>query len=519
MTIGDGAMTSAYAADGLTVLQGDVLDALPQLEAESVNCIVTSPPFWGLRTYSGCPPSVWGGDAGCEHEWRSAETRQERYTGRRRWQGFDKQASEGQTMRDFAPDTWSHGTTEDGGSTCARCGAWRGHYGLEPIPDCLAWARGEEPCARCYLCHTRTVLRLLRHVLRKDGVVFWDIDDSRSGSGRGMNGDGSAGKAGPKQSTNKGSILDMHDKTVEGGAIGRFWVKPPLGIPAKNLTLIPERVALAAQSEGWIIRSIAVIPTWMPESAQDRPTDAYRRVLILAKSGRYFWDALVVRQPLAESSLLRIQQPSLARQQGGEQQQGEPYQGSGNGNRAADMVRSLAQGDGAKNLPNIWSLPPSSSALPGSHFAAFAIEEPELCIKAACPERVCSVCGKPSVRIVGKSIRRPSPDRWVPDEVADQAGQDGYHEGGRTLGALAEIPTLGWTDCGHDAYGPGIVLDPFAGTGTTLVAARKLGRRAIGIEASPEFVAGMVERLRRGDKGLRDAHELKALGVEQAVLL
>jgi DNA modification methylase len=42
--------------------------------------------------------------------------------------------------------------------------------------------------------------------------------------------------------------------------------------------------------------------------------------------------------------------------------------------------------------------------------------------------------------------------------------------------------TLGWSDCGHDNYRPGLVLDPFAGTGTTLAVAHGHGRDAIGID-------------------------------------
>ena len=39
-----------------------------------------------------------------------------------------------------------------------------------------------------------------------------------------------------------------------------------------------------------------------------------------------------------------------------------------------------------------------------------------------------------------------------------------------------------WSDCGHDNYHPGTVLDPFAGTGTTLAVADLHGRDAIGID-------------------------------------
>ena len=442
---------AAYDAEGIVLIEGDVLDVLPTLDAESVNTVITSPPFWGLRAYSGCPASVWGGSPDCDHQLEPAPMAGEGYADRRKWQhdGVSRQTAgdawvKERVYKDSPTRTGDEGIGFDDAErtkaqrwtesdTCARCGAWRGWYGLEPEPDCLAWARGEEPCSRCYVCHTRTVLRLLRRVLRKDGVLFWDIDDSRAGSW------------GNYHPTGKGGQRPKATERFQREAWGEKSFKPPQAegrIPAKNLALIPERVALAAQSDGWIVRSICVIPTWMPESARDRPTDAYRKVLIMAKSGRYNWDATAVRQPLAESSLLRIQQPTIAGQRGGEQQRGEPYQGSGNGNRAADMVRSLAQGDGSKNLPNIWSLPPSSSVLPGSHFAAFPLEEPELCIKAACP--------------------------------AD-----------------------------------GLILDPFVGTGTALVAARKLSRRAIGIEASPEFVAGCVERLRRGDDGLKEGYEMR----------
>src|SRR3990167_10207749 len=124
-----------------------------------------------------------------------------------------------------------------------------GQLGLEPLHDCLGWATGA-PCGECYVCKMVEVFRLVRDVLADDGVLWLNIGDSYAGSGRGMNADGSAGKAGKKQNTNAGSNLDFNDRLVEAGAIGRAWVAPPLGLKQKDLCMIPARVALALQADG-----------------------------------------------------------------------------------------------------------------------------------------------------------------------------------------------------------------------------------------------------------------------------
>ena len=113
----------------------------------------------------------------------------------------------------------------------------------------------------------------------------------------------------------------------------------------------------------------------------------------------------------------------------------------------------------------------------------------ERLILMMCPAEVCSQCGEPRRRIEGRSERY----------AAARAAIGDFNQRDRTTGSVsgsrsvlvkaaggditcAENITLGWTDCGHDAFTPGVVLDPFAGTGTTLAVAHLHGRDAIGID-------------------------------------
>jgi DNA modification methylase len=56
-----------YEDSAVTIYHGNTLEVLPELKPESIQCVVTSPPYWGLRKYTGKQDIVWG-DNHCEHE-------------------------------------------------------------------------------------------------------------------------------------------------------------------------------------------------------------------------------------------------------------------------------------------------------------------------------------------------------------------------------------------------------------------------------------------------------------------
>ena len=126
----------------------------------------------------------------------------------------------------------------------------------------------------------------------------------------------------------------------------------------------------------------------------------------------------------------------------------------------------------------LWKL--STQPYKGSHYATFPMALPKRLIEAMCPQRVCLVCGVPSTRIVESEIVGDYADnpQWMEHRERSQGGGLAG-PGGNTR---RHSTTLGWSDCGHNNYRTGITLDPVAGSGTTLDAAQAVGRHAIGID-------------------------------------
>ena len=273
----------------------------------------------------------------------------------------------------------------------------------------------------------------------------------------------------------------------------------PVQLKPKDAVLMPFRVALAAQADGWWVRSVIIWakPNPMPESVRDRPTDAHEYIFLLTKSKTYWYDADAVREPHAE--------PERGR---GEVERAGEYQPNTLGMVGAEGVRRWVPAvreynPNGRNCRSVWSFP--TRGVPDAHFAVFPRELPERCIKAGCPEWVCPKCGKARARVTERPL--PPKDRLTaarerPDDVK-KLTRDGQlvGSGQRVQDWLNEHPptTTGWSDCGCGAgFVGGVVLDPFAGSGTTCEVAYHLGRTAWGIDASAKYLDMAIERVKQG---------------------
>jgi DNA modification methylase len=234
-----------------------------------------------------------------------------------------------------------------------------------------------------------------------------------------------------------------------------------IGLKHKDLVGIPWRVAFALQADGWYLRSdiIWAKPNPMPESVTDRPTKAHEYLFLLSKSPRYYYDADAVAEPLTDSSVARLSQPSIDQQEGswrvpgktngamkavgGPSWQERKAAGATAGNVGVSATyqngvhgKGLSHdlgGGPTRNLRSVWTI--ATQPYPGAHFATFPPKLVEPCIKAGCPEG-------------------------------------------------------------------GTVLDPFAGSGTTGMVAQSLSRRAVLIDLSVDYLKQLMDRNRDIPLGL-----------------
>jgi len=341
----------------------------------SVDCVVTSPPYWGLRDYG---LGKWeGGNEDCQHtvsmpiKWNDPK-RGTNYT---------------------RPEVAHRGGDS---SACFLCGAKRTDDGI-----------GLEPTPEAYCANMVEVFREVWRVLKPTGTVWMNLGDSYSGGGG----------AHKPEHANPGL-----SKSAERNGVPASERVVMSGLKPKDLVGIPWRVAFALQSDGWYLRSDIIWskPNPMPESVTDRPTKAHEYIFLLTKSPKYYYDADAIREHT-----------------GNEISWDEWSESTGRHAPSGNLVEGVNAGFGSKqesfthpngrNKRTVWEI--ATQPYPEAHFATFPEDLVEPCILAGCPQN-------------------------------------------------------------------GTVLDPFAGSGTTLAVAQKFGRKSVGVDLSRDYLRLASNRLR-----------------------
>ncbi len=255
----------------IKILQGNCIDKIKELEDNSIDCVVSSPPYFGLRNY-----------------------------------GVDEQ------------------------------------FGLEKT-------------YQDYLANTVKVFETFKPKLKDTATIWWNVGDSYS--------------SGKRTSTTNQSLRGNKEYGVTRTPVQN-------GIKEKDLLMIPNRVAIALQDAGWYIRSEIIWhkPNPMPESVRDRPTSCHEKIWLITKNKKYYYDSDAIREPLAASSLNRLNQ-DIKNQKGSTR---------GNGGMKSNGNMKAVGNKETRNKRNVWTV--TTKPFKGAHFATFPKDLIETCIKAGCPE-------------------------------------------------------------------------------------------------------------------------------------
>ena len=206
---------------------------------------------------------------------------------------------------------------------------------------------GAEQSPAEYVSALVALFRELRRVLADDGTLWLNLGDSYY-SGRGA----STG-VDEKNPARRGFVRPL-DKP------GQPWARP------KNLLLIPHRVAMALQDDGWILRNDIVWakPNAMPEAVTDRLAGRHEYIFMLAKQRRYYFDLDAIRQPHQASTVAAAQRKRI------------PYEAPGQ----KPNMKTRGMNDGGANPGDVWSV--TTVPFPGAHFAVYPPELIRPCILA-----------------------------------------------------------------------------------------------------------------------------------------
>jgi len=410
------------------IIWGYVPEALKQLTSESINCVVTSPPYWALRDY-GVKPQIWDGDGNCEHEW---ETRTYRIGNRA-----------GNKDRNQPFFTQRHNVNEQYKASmptadfCLKCQAWRGSLGLEPDFN-------------LYIQHLVGIFDGIKRVLRKDGTCWVNLGDTYSGN------------MGKRNGWTDNKLGFERQEAIDKGVCLTNKTKFLYSAPDKSLCLIPFRFAIEMVNRGWVLRNTIIWhkPNCMPSSVKDRFTADFEYVFFFVRSKKYWFETQY------ENSLYKIKQS--------ERQQ-----------YLIDRLYQIKKYIRDEKIANQGK---------SKYFSQYN-----------------NVLANAKAYRTGLKILQEQ-EHLTKEELIflrDYTQNHFSRPQGRNKRAVWTITTKPFKEAHFATFpeklvepmikagcpGKGVVLDPFCGSGTTLLMAKKLGRNYIGIDINPEYVKMSKRRI------------------------
>lgn len=419
----------------------DALSGLKKLPDESIDCVMTSPPYWALRDYN-VKPIVWSGDADCEHSF---------FAGQDFSRNDYKQA--GKTNKYTA----AFNVIPTASEFCVNCGAWKGSLGLEPDLD-------------QYVDHLLLIFDEIKRVLKPAGTAWINLSDTYAGSWG-----------------NYGQSLQTKQRWENGN--GTSWrrgysdatLRPPSSnkqpVPRRSLCQIPARFAIGMCDRGWILRNDIIWhkPNHMPASVKNRLCNSWEHLYFFVKMEKYYFDLDAIRVPhkSLEGKGVRPRPPSSRSSTHllGVRMPPNPGQ--------PQSMHPLG-----KNPGDFWTIPSETRTLGELTGQRGAVKVPG-------GQGWLGHAPGGQARIV-----REQDPRWLPPNGKNPGDAwdintqpfPGAHFAVYPV-ALCEMPIQAGCPLG------GIVLDPFVGSGTTAVVARKLGRRFIGFELNESYTAIARKRI------------------------
>jgi len=443
------------------IIQGDSLRVLKQMPDESVNCMMTSPPYWALRDYGNAVESIWDGDKSCEHKFQIEEKKNP----------MDRGGNLG-SFTEKRPKDWvqMQGNTIKMGF-CQKCGAWKGQLGLEPTLD-------------LYIKHLCDIFNEIKRVLRKDGTCWVNLGDTYASTPSGLTNK----KAEEWNKKGDGLFSRLYRRNTNDMTSETTW-KPTKyeGLIEKSLSLIPFRFVIEMVNRGWIVRNTIIWhkPNCMPSSVKDRFTVDFEYLFFFVKNKKYYFETQY--EPLAESSMKdKRKDKGLVLHKSGKAIMPENPSG----------MKGCSINSNGRNKRAVWSICPQP--FKEKHFATYPEELCETPIKAGCPEFVCNKCGKAREKIIERE-GLSSADYMRDKDKSNFKSEQGQKQNIRAPREVFErkIIEKGLTNCNCNAgFSGGIVLDPFFGAGTTGLVALKQNKQFIGIELNPEYIKIAEERLK-----------------------